>query len=303
MGLITDSLENMVYVHLDGDITLLEDQITKISDRLDDIQAQYIDTTSIVWVDSTTAVWAECDDILDATCLVFVDSATCHQLIIDMVSGIENILPDLSKAEQQTPELQAKYDEYLVEFQNQLRDNRLFRFAIYMKLLGFEEEIKNIPIERVPEHLWHEISFSVFEENLRNLDYFPKTFLRELKPYIMQKVEEEVDSLMEDNYEMQIAMELYELQNLTNTTLGDKIPLLTSKTETYKEAGFVHAEYFEDRLDNILAFLPFDENSHLDFEQIIDEYNLPEYVKVNIKMCLEVAGSVAARMQAISSTF
>ena len=64
MTLIDDALENMFYVHLDADFSLLEDTITKISDQLDEIQSQYIDTTSIVYIDSTTAIWAECEDSL-----------------------------------------------------------------------------------------------------------------------------------------------------------------------------------------------------------------------------------------------
>lgn len=279
MSIFTESIEELFYANMYNEFLMMEPHLTKISDRLEGVEL-LVDSTSVVWTDSTAL----------------------YSLLTNTAETAKNILPDFMEPEQKTPELQAKYDQYLEEFQYTLARNKLFRFRIYMTLLELSGVIREIP-DNVPEYVWPYIQFSGFEETLENITTFPPAFMHALKPYLMQKVKAEVDSMMSGSPEIEIAVQLYDIQQRANTTISKDMPVLAAKTDSYIKAGLMDSTSFEDRITLFVNFLPFDEKYRLDIDKVIEDYNVTDEVKKNIRLCFSMAAQLTQRFDVLTRMF
>jgi hypothetical protein len=78
---------------------------------------------------------------------------------------------------------------------------------------------------------------------------------------------------------------------------------MAAKTDVYVKAGLMDSTSFEDRITLFVNFLPFDEKYRLDIDQVIDDYNVSDEVKQNIRLCFSMAAQLSQRFDVLTRMF
>ncbi len=280
MGLIAEAMEDMFYVQMVGEFTQIEDELQDVANELNQVSSLVDTVDSTAWMDTTSLV----------------------TVLKGVATSSENAVPNLATETQLNNPLQERFDEYFLEFQALLRDVKLFRFRDMMGMLGQDHIIASIP-DNIKESEWPYLDFSAFEEFVEELGAFPVSFLYVFKPYFMAKVKADIESQTANIKEMEIAKYLNEIRKKSTTSFDDKIKILEHKAILYNEAGFKNASYFLDRINTFNTYLPYDADYNLDFNKIINSYQIPPRGIVNLKICFAVVRDLGTKFDFLSMAF